>query len=256
MSVRSFTLNKAIWNPALYNRVREIWFADLPASAATPSEESVKRWFTNSPVAKASFDKICHGEFNAALESISPKVYPLKGLSNEEIAAPFVSELQSSNDEENSRTALSLSILLDQIPRNLFRSSETLPLVYNHYDPISISLARYIQATNPRLDLHPYIRSSWPYRVWFYMPLMHSEDINDHKMFDTILDEHITERRNEGNEEAVKYGEDIKGFEKMHRGIIDQFGRYPHRNKFMGRETTKEEEDYMKAGGHTFGIAE
>lgn len=42
-------------------------------------------------------------------------------------------------------------------------------------------------------------------------------------------------------------------YEKRHKVIIERFGRYPHRNQAIGRESTKEEIDYLENGGETFG---
>jgi uncharacterized protein (DUF924 family) len=254
MSTLSYNLNKAIWNASLYQKVRDIWFATLPLSARRPTEEANQRWFTGPPESRAAFDKVCVKEFSHALESIGPANYPLNERSTDALTASFASELQSSDEQKNSQTALSLLLLLDQIPRNIFRTPEALPLVYKCYDPIALSLARHIQSMKPRPDLHPSIRFSTPYRMWFYLPFMHSEDVEDHNLFDRIAEECTEEMKANNEDEGVKQVENFRSFEKMHRDIIDGWGRYPHRNKAVGRETTKEEKDWLKSGGSTFGV--
>jgi uncharacterized protein (DUF924 family) len=252
MSPTTFALNRSIWGPALYKRVREVWFADLPPTAVTPRDEDAARWFTADQEAKAQFDKICHTQFSTALESIGPTKYSITALSGEEAIKPFLPELQGPDEEENSRTVLSLLLLLDQVPRNLFRTKDTLPLVYKQYDPIALSLIKHILTMNPRPDKHPSFRGAVVYKQWLYMPLMHSENVEDHKLFDQVLVESAEEMDDVG---AKKYFQVMVDFEKQHREIIDRFGRYPHRNGAMGRETTKEEEEWLKQGGATFGVA-
>lgn len=108
---------------------------------------------------------------------------------------------------------------------------------------------------NLRPDLHPNIQRSVVYRQWFYMPLMHSEDVRDHDLFDDRVKEMSTTVAESGDETAVKYLQHMVGFEKSHRKIVETFGRYAYRNKALGRENTKEEDEYMSGGGENFGVA-
>ena len=72
-------------------------------------------------------------------------------------------------------------------------------------------------------------------RGFFYMPFMHSESLTIHEEALRLFDQ-------PGLEKRLKY-------EKMHMDILQQFGRYPHRNAILGRPSTKEEEEYLK--GHS-----
>jgi uncharacterized protein (DUF924 family) len=146
-------------------------------------------------------------------------------------------------------------ILLDQIPRNLYRTAATLPLVYGHYDELSRSLVKNILARDPRPDMHASIRYAPVKRVWFALPLMHSEDKQMHERSLEFVDECISDVRERGDAEAVQFLEKMRGFELMHKEIVDRFGRYPYRNKFLGREPTEEEEAWIKEGGNTFGVS-
>ncbi|KAK6344642.1 hypothetical protein TWF718_006600 [Orbilia javanica] len=254
-------LNKAIFTSSLYQNIRDLWFSGLPWGAKSPTEEAMQRWFTSSKEAKAAFDKLCHQHLNPAIASISPSNFPIKGLTDAEIAAPFVAEIEAAEEggdaAAKTKTALSFMILLDQIPRNLYRTNETLPLVYHHYDSIAVSLARHIIATSfggpsGRLDLSPGIRHSLPYRQWFYMPLMHSEKLADHKAFINILEDFKQETKED--EEITGFAATIDKFENMHVKIVEKFGRYPHRNDCLGREPTNEEREWLEGGGEKFGV--
>ena len=249
-------LNRAIFNPTLYSRVREVWFGDLSWGAKAPDQASITRWFTGEGDDKAKFDKICYNEFNPAIEALSPSRFPVKEVSDADLTAPFTTEIHQVGGEdgaEKTKTALSLLILLDQIPRNLYRTNDTLPLVYKHYDRIAVALARHIMSTKPRLDLHQSIRASVPYRQWFYLPLMHSEKIEDHRILQSILGEVKEELKDDGDAKGAL--ENFDKFEAMHADIIEKFGRYPHRSECLGREKTEEEKEFMKDGGATFGVA-
>jgi uncharacterized protein (DUF924 family) len=145
-------------------------------------------------------------------------------------------------------------ILLDQIPRNLYRTPESLKLVYGHYDVLCQSLAHRLLSLNPRPDQLADIRFRPVFRMWFYMPLMHSESRDDHRLLLRILDDVKADMDEKGDEDAAKYVEFFRGFEKTHADIIEKFDRYPHRNACMNREATEEEIKYLEDGGERFGV--
>jgi uncharacterized protein (DUF924 family) len=248
-------LNKAVFNSTLYSRIRHIWFADLPWGSRTGNQASQDRWYKGTKEAKAKFDRICYDEFDPSIQSISPSQFPLKDLTDAEVVAPFLSAINHAGDAgglESTKTALSLVILLDQIPRNLFRTTESLRMVYEHYDRIAVTLARHITSTTPRLDLHPSIRLSLSYRQWFYLPLMHSEDLADHRLFRKILDELKMEAKDD--KEVTESVEATMKYESLHLEILERFGRYPHRNTCLGRKQTEEETKWLDEGGQRFGV--
>jgi uncharacterized protein (DUF924 family) len=106
--------------------------------------------------------------------------------------------------------------------------------------------------------------------MWLYQPYMHSEELSHHDKisegFDQMLEYVKSLKPNtpdelgrtfsaEELEAAVAKVELQKDIEKQHRDIIEKFGRYPYRNKVVGRESTEEEVAYVKGGGQTFGSA-
>ena len=119
-------------------------------------------------------------------------------------------------------------ILLDQFSRNIFRES---PKSFEN-DALALALAQEAVSAGADRAL------SQDERNFLYMPYMHSESLNIH-------------------EEAVRLYEDNDDsnsldFELKHKNIIEQFGRYPHRNKTLGRESTKEEIEFLKHPGSSF----
>ena len=81
-----------------------------------------------------------------------------------------------------------MTLLLDQMPRNLYRDEEGLRKVYTHYNEMSYALSRKLLADKKMVDLHPQWKHSAAHRLWFYMPLMHSE-MEAHDIMDEILRE-------------------------------------------------------------------
>lgn len=119
-------------------------------------------------------------------------------------------------------------IVLDQFSRNMFRDT---PEAFS-YDGQALALAQQAIAAGLDTKLAP------EERQFLYMPFMHSESKMIHvdalRLFESL-----------GKEENLK-------FEKIHKDIIDQFGRYPHRNKVLGRETTPEEIKYLTNNQESF----
>ncbi|HJW45799.1 MAG TPA: DUF924 family protein [Lysobacter sp.] len=124
--------------------------------------------------------------------------------------------------------ALALVLLLDQIPRNVFRDSDhayaTDPLA-RHYAALAVERG-FNLAVDPAL------------RVFFYMPFEHSEDLADQERA-VALTAAI------GGEAGLNYLD----YAQRHRDVIRRFGRFPHRNRVLARTSTPEEQAYLDAGG-------
>jgi len=119
-------------------------------------------------------------------------------------------------------------IVLDQFSRNLYRDS---PLAFAS-DVVALVLAQEAVALSDDLRLTTQQRS------FLYMPYMHSESLAMH-------------------EEAVRLFsqaglENNYDFELKHKVIIERFGRYPHRNAVLGRQSTPEELAFLKQPGSSF----
>jgi uncharacterized protein (DUF924 family) len=121
--------------------------------------------------------------------------------------------------------SLALLILLDQFPRNLYRGSA------HSYatDPKALAIAR--SATDR--GWHKVVEEDM--RQFFILPFEHSESLADQERGVRLAEEL-------GDSELVKWA-------KIHRDIIARFGRFPHRNRALGRETTPEEQAFLDADG-------
>jgi uncharacterized protein (DUF924 family) len=121
--------------------------------------------------------------------------------------------------------ALALTIVLDQFPRNMFRDD---PLTYST-DPLAREVAgRAIdRGVGARID---------PALLEFlYMPFMHSEQMPDQLRCVELF-------------RGTKNAENL-GYAEQHADIVRRFGRFPHRNRILGRSTTPEEQAFLDAGG-------
>lgn len=257
-ALRTLSLDSRLFNPGLYANVLKFWFDGLPAGATVASEELVKRWFGAgvSETAKLSLDQECRSRFDEALSSIGPTKFPLPSFADVEtdrsnypdIAAPFLSQFYH-DDSGNSEAALGLTLLLDQIPRNIFRDNQS--LIYTHYD--RIARAVFYAIHNHRLDQAEQYLASPVHRAWFYMPLEHSELLADHDLFVQNMEDLKSKVAARGDDAAVKYLGMWDNFGKAHSDILARFGRYPHRNRWLGRKTTDEEQNWLDQDGQTFG---
>lgn len=114
-------------------------------------------------------------------------------------------------------------LLLDQFSRNMYRGTADAYAC----DQMALILAQEMILLEEDKKLSP------QHRMFAYMPFMHSES----RMMHEKAVELFKENR---NEESLKY-------EIMHKKIIDEFGRFPHRNKILGRMTTAKEAEYIKS---------
>ena len=119
-------------------------------------------------------------------------------------------------------------IVLDQFSRNMFRGSAFSFAA----DPLALALAQEAVAGGHDKAL------TTRERGFLYMPYMHSES-------SLIHEEAVRLFKANGVEETVDY-------EMRHKRIVDRFGRSPHRNAILGRESTDEEIEFLKQPGSSF----
>ena len=127
--------------------------------------------------------------------------------------------------ERSDEGTLALVIMLDQFPRNMFRN-----------DPRAFSTDALAREVAMRaLDRGVDQRIGGELRQFLYLPFMHSEDLADQERCVALF-------APLGNENSTKYA-------IIHADIIRKFGRFPHRNPVLGRDTTAEEQAFLDSGG-------
>jgi uncharacterized protein (DUF924 family) len=121
--------------------------------------------------------------------------------------------------------ALALLLLLDQFPRNMFRGS---PHAFAS-DPLARHFARLAVDAGFDAEVAPELRQ------FFYLPFEHSESMADQDRACALC-------QGSGDANLTKWAH-------LHRDIIQRFGRFPHRNISLGRETTENEAEFLQSGG-------
>ncbi|KJZ68174.1 hypothetical protein HIM_12442 [Hirsutella minnesotensis 3608] len=254
-------------SPTLLSEVSDVWFGHLTNSEdlVLPSLDQNARWFVGSD----EFDRVCVGRFAPTLEAIRQSGIKT-GIAIVEAAKP--------NDAHD---WLGLVLLLDQIPRNCYRG-DAAAVAFTFFDPMARDVAQVAMARGLP-EGEPQLRWRIAYRQWFYLPFMHSEDLEAHEVATQAYermrsdvyaladeaDRRETMEPRQGHEQPDYRAKAAKVigvnaarsrllidrkvlFEKKHMDIIKRFGRYPHRNKALGRVATVEEAEYLENGGGTF----
>ncbi|CAF1148717.1 unnamed protein product [Didymodactylos carnosus] len=137
------------------------------------------------------------------------------------------------------RGKIVLILLFDQFSRNIYRGT---PDMFK-YDQLALDLTLEI-VNEQHVTLY-----SLPERIFLYFPLIHSENLiytTKGVQLMNDLPSSITQR------DLRKRYLSIARATKTHQHIIELFGRYPHRNQLLGRQSTKDEEDYLKTARNEF----
>ena len=123
-------------------------------------------------------------------------------------------------------------IVLDQFPRNLFRGT---PKAFAG-DSEALRIVKDSLKTPEKISELSHIA-----RVFFYMPLMHSEHLEDQ---DLLLKSLLPKLENEDPSLKENLKSTVESA-KQHRDLISRFNRFPHRNMILGRENTQAEQQYL-----------
>jgi len=133
---------------------------------------------------------------------------------------------------DDAASCLALVIVLDQFPRNMFRGDGRTHAQDNR------ALGASTYAVEHALDRElPAFQ-----RMFLYMPFMHSESVEDQRRSVELFERLASEQ---GAPDVVSYA-------VAHRDIVEQFGRFPHRNEILGRETTPAEAVFLTKEGSSF----
>lgn len=193
--------------------ILKFWFGNLESDQPA-GEEISKRWWKKDP----DFDKEIESRFKDDI---------LKAASGE-----------YQEWESTAEGRLALIILLDQFTRNVFRNT---PQAWA-YDEIALKHCLTAIEQGQDRELHT------TYASFLYMPLMHAENMQ-------AQDESLKQFQalSERCGEAFKKGiEGSLSSAKHHYSIVERFGRYPHRNAVIGRESTAEELEFLTQKNSSF----
>jgi uncharacterized protein (DUF924 family) len=189
------------------------WFGTLQPNGAVDPEFR-KRWWTKD----AAFDAHLRERWGDMLRSAR------------------TGELNSW--AQTPQGALALVILLDQFSRNIHRDTKEMFAA----DPQALAIAKQALSQGFHQAL-PYEQ-----RVFLYMPLMHSEDLNDQEQCISLFKHLVAEAPSPLSEH---FNTNVD-FAIRHRDIIQRFGRFPHRNAILERETTTEEQAALTQPNSSF----
>jgi uncharacterized protein (DUF924 family) len=133
---------------------------------------------------------------------------------------------------------LALILLTDQFPRNMYRNT---PKAFS-FDPLALSWCK----EGLRENMHEVLRPIE--RVFFYLPLEHSESGADQDMSVRLFEELLEK----AEPEARATFEGFLDYAIQHRDIIARFDRFPHRNQILGRQSSPEEITFLSEKGSSF----
>ncbi|HEY9032412.1 MAG TPA: DUF924 family protein [Pseudomonadales bacterium] len=197
-----------------FETVLDFWFGEL--HEGMPDKEKQKSWFNVSEF----FDGQVKKNFTSTLLAGS------KG--------------QLDPWELTPRGRLAFVIVLDQFPRHIFRGTANAFL----YDEKALSLARDGVEFGHDRELRPVEK------LFFYMPFQHSENLAIQQEGLALYRQTVAEAK---TPEQKKLCEECLAYAERHCQLIQRFGRFPHRNKALGRQSTPQEESYLVNGGARFG---
>jgi uncharacterized protein (DUF924 family) len=197
---------------AKLSEIHRYWFGELKGPNDLP-EGRPALWFQQSDAT----DEHIRGHFAETLERAASLEW---------------NPSQLSKDQQ-----IGLVVLFDQFPRNLFRTTGEAFA----YDPQASALVNRLLARGDEI-YHPLER------VFLYLPLEHSESLRDQDRA-VALYRRLVNELGEGQHPFYKSALD---FAEKHRVLIERFGRFPHRNVMLGRESTPEELAFMEEHGRGY----
>lgn len=183
----------------------DFWFGPPGTPERTQAREV---WFK----ADAAFDAACRRQFLG---------------DHERAAAGELAAWQRAPE-----SSLALVLLLDQLPRNLFRDT---PRAFAT-DPLARQMARHAIDAGFDRRLPPV------WRWFFYLPFEHAEELADQALC-VALHQSLPE---DGDKAELLH------YARRHYEIIARFGRFPHRNRVLGRTSTPEEAEFLREPGSAF----
>ena len=194
--------------------IHEYWFGSALQDAAVTARERARLWWSKSP----ELDNEIRRRFESCV---------IKAGSGD-------LDHWASNPQDR----LALILLTDQFPRSIYRDSAKAFA----FDNKALSLAR----DGVDLGFDNALRSLE--KVFFYLPLEHSELLADQQRSVSLFQKLVDEASSDQKPTFAEYFD----FAVRHRDIISRFGRFPHRNEALGRISTPEELSFLQQPGSGF----
>ena len=201
-------------NDVLVDGILKFWFGELDAEGLA-AEEKQKQWFTKDD----AFDKRIRNQFGSLMELAPMGAYDRWSLTSE--------------------GKVGLIVLLDQFSRNLYRGKARAFYCDEKAQVLTLKA----------IDAGEHVSLPLSYAYFALIPLMHAENL-DRQNLGVKLFQELGERARSGRGKAMMKG--AIDYMILHRDIIARFGRFPHRNEALGRESTPAEIEFLANGGPTF----
>ena len=194
--------------------ILKFWFAQSPSAS---NNHYRKAWF----IKDSNFDRQVREHFLTDVEKAAAGEYDAWAI----------------NPQQTPNSAVALLLLLDQFPRNLYRGSAKSFAT----DPQALRVAQTLVETGVDKTLPP------AYRFFVYLPYEHSEVLAHQNR--------CVELMQQLNADVPHLDDGLKGgldYAIRHRDVIEQFGRFPHRNEILGRQSTPAEIAFLQQPGSRF----
>lgn len=173
------------------------------------AEEVLSFWFGQD--AKRWFEK--NAAFDAEIRSRFLSLYEALSVNADWLSQP--------------RDCLARILVLDQFPRNMFRSAARSFAT----DPLALAAAKHAVAKGFDRDM------TADEKQFVYLPYEHSESLADQERACELM---------------KALNADLYDWALRHKRIVERFGRFPHRNEILGRKSTPEEIEFLKQPGSGF----
>jgi uncharacterized protein (DUF924 family) len=204
---------------ALSTTVPNYWFGGVDdATPLTMDHEAVRRWNAKAP------------EVDEHIRSNFLSLYrDLRGDVERGWTPPTIAQ------------RLGAVLVLDQFPRHIYRDQVGM---YGSDD-----LARELTLGALKTDEHKSLPLA--HRMFLYMPLMHSERVADQQQEVQLFDQ-LRQDAKTRSPQNVQFFEMSYNYARRHLEIVERFGRFPHRNEILGRQTTQAEAEFLKEPNSSF----
>ncbi|GMV13700.1 MAG: hypothetical protein AMXMBFR56_19240 [Polyangiaceae bacterium] len=202
--------------------ILQYWFSTLDDAApldraAEPFRTCYRRWYGKDPATDADI----RTRFEPVLRETTADGRRLDDVMAAYRSAPY--------------GLLALVILLDQLPRNMYRDT---PRMYSH-DPLALAVSLAAIREYEHDEELPTVR-----RMFLYVPLMHVESSTIQEYMLAKF-EALVERARTRSPQNLGFFELARDYARRHVEVVAKFGRFPHRNAILSRKTTPAEEAFL-----------